>query len=187
MSAPVANERRGDWMMTWSGRQFWPLDPRPGDVDIDDIAHALGHQGRYNGHTRHFYSVAQHSVLLAEWFVKQGKPDLARQALLHDAAEAYVGDVIRPLKRDLPGFALIESLVEQAILKRFELPPIALAVKDADGRIVIDEMIALFPYAALAETGISQRANLGLRIVAWTPPTAVDRFLEMYRQLWGRA
>jgi hypothetical protein len=85
----------GDWMQTYSGRQFWPLDPRPEDVCIEDIAHALSLISRFGGHTRGFYSVADHSV-----FVSKLVPgNYAAWGLLHDAAEAYIGDIIRPLKR----------------------------------------------------------------------------------------
>lgn len=106
----MTEPRTGDWMITFTGRKYWPLDPRADEVCIDDIATALAHQGRYNGHGRHFYSVAQHSAELARWFMAKGDHPLARWALLHDAAEAYVGDVIRPLKKFLPGFAEIERL-----------------------------------------------------------------------------
>ena len=58
------SERGGDWMQTYSGFQFWPLDPRPEEIHVIDIAHSLANQCRYAGHCREFYSVAQHSVLL---------------------------------------------------------------------------------------------------------------------------
>lgn len=79
------------------GRLFWPLDPRPSEVRVDDIAHSLSLTCRFAGHCREFYSVAQHSLLVAE-LVERIAPELALQALLHDAAEAYLGDIPRPLK-----------------------------------------------------------------------------------------
>lgn len=180
-------ERLGDWMLTYTGRQFWPLDPRPEDVCIGDIATARAHQGRYNGHSRHFYSVAQHSALMARWFMARGDLPMARWALLHDAAEAYLGDVIRPIKPFLPGFAAIEAKVETVVWPVFglgaELPS---AVKDADRKIVVDEMIALFPREALRHHGIDQRAPLGVEVRALLPWKAHDVFLQVFGELWSR-
>ncbi len=89
--------RRGDWIQVASCRKFWPLDPRPEDIDIRDIAHALSNICRFTGHVREFYSVAQHSVLASRIV----PPEAALAALLHDAAEAYMGDIARPWKRFL--------------------------------------------------------------------------------------
>jgi len=88
-------ERAGDWMQTYTGRQFWPLDPRPDEIHIEDIAHSLALQCRYAGHCEVFYSVAEHS-----WRVsKVCDPPGALWGLLHDAAEAYLVDLPRPVKR----------------------------------------------------------------------------------------
>jgi len=172
-------------MLTAGGRQFWPLDPRASEVDIDDIATALSHQGRYNGHTRHFYSVAQHSAEMARWFMAKRDAPMAREALLHDAAEAYVGDVIRPLKPFLPGFAGIEHGVEKAVRQRFGLAEtLPEAVKQADTRILTDEFIALFPADALARFGLSARARLGIEIRPLFPTFARDRFMATFRELF---
>src|SRR5579862_5085028 len=90
------------WIQTYTGRKFWPLDPRSWDVCLEDVAHALAVKCRYGGHCRGFYSVAQHSVLvsqlLAEW-----KADIwtVRWGLLHDANEAYSADVVRPIKNTM--------------------------------------------------------------------------------------
>ncbi len=89
--------RRGDWIQTASSKQFWSLDPRPEDVDITDIAHALSQICRFTGHCHEFYSVAQHAVLVSH----NVPSEHAAWALLHDAAEAYIGDISRPLKRHL--------------------------------------------------------------------------------------
>jgi len=87
--------RQGDWMQTFTGRQFWPLDPRPEEIFIEDIAHALSLQCRYGGHTKVFYSVAEHS-----WRVSAVCDSCnALWGLLHDAAEAYLIDLPRPIKR----------------------------------------------------------------------------------------
>src|SRR5689334_11513518 len=96
--------RVGDWMMTLSGKRFWPLDPRPEDVDFRDIGHALSMICRYGGHVRRFYSVAEHSALLARWFEARGDFTFAKYALLHDGTEAYIGDMVRQLKQFMPEF-----------------------------------------------------------------------------------
>ncbi len=98
------------WVQTYSGGQFYPLDPREEDVNIEDIAHALSLQCRFNGHCRMFYSVAQHSVLVSEGIESlYVSDDVMMAALLHDAAEAYLPDVCGPIKGSWPGFDDIEQ------------------------------------------------------------------------------
>lgn len=117
-------ERTGHWLQTRSGRAFYPCSPLPEDVDIFDIAHALSMICRFGGHSRVFYSVAQHSILVAYEAERAGLNRYAcLAALLHDAAEAYVGDMIWPLKRAIGhlGYDDIEAGVQAAILSRFGL------------------------------------------------------------------
>ena len=113
-----------------SGAMFDLLNPDPSVITIDVIAHALSRLCRFTGHvsTAH-YSVAEHSVRVS-WLV----PDHdAREGLLHDAAEAFVGDVAAPLKRLLPDYQAIEKRVELAVAERFGLLyPWPLSVKEAD-------------------------------------------------------
>ena len=85
------SERKGDWFLTYTGRQFWPLDPRPEDICIRDIAHHLSLCCRFNGACRVHYSVAQHSVMVANIL----PAPLRFWGLMHDATEAYVGDMVR--------------------------------------------------------------------------------------------
>jgi hypothetical protein len=86
--------RHGDWIETYTGRRFWPLDPMPEDVCIEDIAHSLSNQCRFAGHSRGFYSVGEHCVLMAQ--AAPAKCQL--EALMHDASEAYLLDFPKPLK-----------------------------------------------------------------------------------------
>lgn len=117
--------RNGPWMDLGGGRKFWPIDPSPDEVSIDDIAHALSNICRFGGRCSHFYSVAQHSVMVSR-IVARTRPDLALHGLLHDAAEAYLGDVIAPLKHDLwldvTPFATVEARVLDAIMTSLRLP-----------------------------------------------------------------
>src|ERR1035437_1784040 len=108
---------RGDWMQVYSGARFYPLDPRPDEIDAADIAHALSLLCRYGGHVDRFYSVAEHCVLMS----RAVAPENALAALLHDATEAYVVDVPRPLKRCLRDYAPIEAAVWRAIASRFSV------------------------------------------------------------------
>src|SRR4051812_6540197 len=95
-AAAPAKQQKGDWMQTISGKAFFPLDPRPADVDIQDIAHALAFQCRFGGHVKEFYSVAEHSVRVSLICAHED----AKWGLLHDATEAYLSDIVRPVKRD---------------------------------------------------------------------------------------
>ena len=130
----AAEQRVGDWMSMASGRVFWPLDPRADEVHIDDIAQALSNVCRFGGRCSEFYSVAQHSVWVARYVEQRhpGRPLLALHALLHDAAEAYLGDVVRPLKPAMVVeragtyelFAVTEDRVMATIIARFGLEPL---------------------------------------------------------------
>lgn len=100
-----------------SGREFDLMNPTPDQVHLDDIAHALGRLCRFTGHTTALYSVAQHCVETSYYV----PPEYAAAALMHDAAEAYIGDVSAPLKAMLPDYRAIEARVEAAIFRRFGL------------------------------------------------------------------
>jgi hypothetical protein len=132
----------GRWIMTFTGRRFWPLTPRPEDVDLRDIAHALSLLCRFNGHCRTFYSVAEHSVRVS----RAVPPHLALWGLLHDAAEAYLSDIPRPLKRQWPWFEAHEDTLLQVILARYGLElPMPPEVKAADTTLLVTEMRDLMP------------------------------------------
>ena len=117
------------WMQTASCKVFRFAAPDAEDVDILDIASALSKTCRFNGHCEDFYSVAQHSVMVSQIV----PPEHALAGLLHDAAEAYVGDMVSPLKRAMPAFREVEDAVLAAIFERFGLMlPLPDAVKHAD-------------------------------------------------------
>jgi uncharacterized protein len=129
-------------ILTHSGLTFNLLEPDPDLIEIEDIAHALSHICRFTGHTRVFYSVAEHSVRASQCV----PPEFAMEALLHDAAEAYIGDVSSPLKAQLHEYRNIEFKLEQAIRQRFGLPPKqSPCIKQADLTMLATEKRDLMP------------------------------------------
>lgn len=167
----------GNLITTFTGRTINVFEPRPDDICIEDIAHALAHQCRYGGHTRRFYSVAEHCCILAG----VAPPYLKLIALMHDAAEAYLVDVPRPIKKQLLVYYDIEAVLEQAIAKRFGLVhPWHHAVMALDDRILEDEKQLR---AAPAEGfGYSFQA-LDVTIESLEPAIAERRFLDTFERL----
>lgn len=174
-----ADGRKGDWMQTYTGRRFYPVDPRPEDVDILDIALALGNIGRYLGHCR-FYSVAEHSVM-----VSRAVPEhLALEGLLHDAEEAYVHDMIRPWKRALDKDNEYFKLARQiniVVRARFGLgPDESPEVKQADVAVLGAEKAVLHPRS---DPWYLPFPDPGFKIRCFAPVEATKLFLRRYEEL----
>jgi uncharacterized protein len=110
--------RKGDYLITISGRKFWPMDPAVEDVDIHDIAWALSRICRFGGHVNTHYSVATHCTAISYLVPEED----ALWALLHDASEAYVGDMVRPLKNSMEEYREAEERVISVIMRKFGLP-----------------------------------------------------------------
>ncbi len=173
-------ERRGDWMQTYTGRRFWPLSPVPEDIDPLDIAHGLAFICRYGGHVTRFYSVAEHCVLMSEAV----SPENALAALLHDAAEAYIGDMVRPLKKFMPEFQAVDHKLECVVRERFGLPDWPdwpAEVKEADNRIVRSEKEALL--ANPERWFVDDLEYLPVRIQGWQPAQAEAMYLDRMWEL----
>lgn len=173
------DNRRGDFLATFTGRKFWPLDPRAEDVCIEDIAHSLAMQCRYGGHSISYYSVAEHSVHIYRWLVAGNyAQDVRLSGLLHDATEAYVADVPRPLKRHLPGYKEAETAVWRAAAEAFglsaEMPE---AVHEADNRILGDEIARLM---IPMDWHAKYDDPLGVEIECWPPARAEAEFLRAF-------
>ena len=136
--------RKGNWIQTFMGIKFYPLDPHPEEILIQDIAHALSLSCRFSGHTREFYSVAQHSILAAIYMPK-GKE---LWGLLHDASEAYLHDIPTPLKRldQFRFYRELEDNLQKMIFKKYGLfgnPPAEL--KGVDVSLLLTEAECLIP------------------------------------------
>lgn len=189
-------------MQTFTGRQFYPLSPRAEDIDPLDIAHALSLLCRYNGHVDRFYSVAEHCVLMSRWIADQIDTIddeqahlLSLEALLHDATEAYMGDMIRPLKLSMPAYKNAEALVQMEVWQRFDLPRIsypdgstaychdARLVREADTRILLDERNVLMAGKAPAAWGQDDLAPLGVTVEGWLPARAEHEYLSRLEEL----
>lgn len=183
------SERRGHWMETVSGRQFWPLDPRSDEVDLFDIAGSLSKICRFNGHTRAFYSVAQHCVLVSRAVEPQS---LAMYGLFHDAAEAYCQDLIRPIKHSEPfaRYAYIERQIANCIAQRFGFAlgfSESREVKNADNRVLLAEKRDLMSSTEWTVDWAPNVTPWPEPIVALDPDHAQQAFLDRYQELRGRA
>lgn len=107
---------------TVSGDSFWPFaETNLGKVDIGDIAWSLAHQCRYNGHVDRFYSVANHCLVMSRYFMQKKEYKKALEALLHDASEAYMGDIVHPIKQLLPNVVALENRIQAYVLSELGL------------------------------------------------------------------
>ena len=133
----IMNEYGGRWITTYTGKKFHFLDPQPDEIDIVDIAHALSLTCRFGGQCRQFYSVAEHSIRMAEIVPQEYK----LHALLPDASEAYLPDLPRPEKAEIPKFEVVEGIILEAIFRKFT--PIyqqgIIEVKHADNILLATE------------------------------------------------
>jgi 5'-deoxynucleotidase YfbR-like HD superfamily hydrolase len=177
---PLPPRDNSHWVQTFSGKQCWPLNPKPEDIDIVDIAHALSNLCRYAGHCREFYSVAQHSVIVSN----NVPPADALWGLLHDAPEAFICDLPRPVKHAIPGYRDIEERLMAIIAFCFSLPlQMPPSVKIADNRALATErrdLMATPPIPWIQTENVEPFPN---RIEAVSPARAkqmfMDRFLEL--------
>lgn len=167
-------------MRTYSRRLVHLLDLKPGDVVIEDVAHALALVNRYGGHTPEPYSVAQHSVYVAQLL----PPWLRLHGLLHDAAEAYVGDFITPIKEHMPGFHGLEGLVMEEIRKAFGLHDL----HPADAKLIhdVDKGVGLFEQRDFFAQPLPPDMTSPPEIRPWPWQVAERRFLRAFDLYTGK-
>lgn len=170
--------RVGNWMQTVSGGMFWPLDPRPEEVYIEDIAHALAMTCRFGGHCNVFYSVAEHSYFASKLVPKE----LALIGLLHDASEAYVTDIPRPVKPYLTNYKAIETKIWEAIAEKFDINPVMPdVIKKVDNALLIAEMQQVMKEPPEDWSVHSDPAPVILK--RWTPFQAKEMFLRRFDEI----
>lgn len=127
------------------GTRVDPLNMRVEDINIHHVAHSLARQCRYNGHTGGFLSVARHSLWVSAKLIPRGV-EMEMWGLLHDATEAYIGDMIAPLKHtpEMKPFRDIEENLMKVVAEKFELPyPMPAEVHDADRFVTVDVEIGM--------------------------------------------
>lgn len=179
--------RVGDWIQTYTARQFWPCDPRAEEIYIEDIAHSLALQCRFTGHCTDFYSVAEHSVRVSAIL----DPGIALWGLLHDASEAYLTDLSRPLKRGSPLgpiYRAIEWRLMRVICERFGLPEsMPPDVHDADNRLLMTEKRDLMRAHGSIPKWAETATPLLDVIVPWKWKIAESAFLRRFYELTAAA
>ena len=180
--------RKGSWMQTYSGRKFWPIDPRKEDICIEDIAHSLSLLCRFAGHCKSFYSVAQHCCL----GVMFGGDMLCTRRnklnfLLHDASEAYLLDLPTPLKQSGQFGELYkkyEGKLEVEIAMKFNLDwPMLPVVREVDTMMLYTErrdLLSLPP-----ESWLNEVIPFEDSIKLWVPSKAEETFLNLFEALHG--
>jgi hypothetical protein len=176
----------GPYLQTVSGRWVNPFDPDPDQLDAADIARALANQGRFGGHCRSFYSVAQHSVIVSELVEQRGgDTEDVFAALMHDATEAYLGDMPHPLKhRSALGaaFKAAEDHLEQALRDRFRIKPDVPEIKPADRALLATER-RTFSSEKWHWPELEGVEPLDLELTAWPPDEAARAFAQRYAEL----
>ena len=176
------SERVGDWIQTFCGLVMYPLDPRHEEIDIRDIAHALSNLCRFTGHVRTFYSVAEHSVRVS----RACDPADALWGLLHDASEAYLADMSRPMKRSFqfgPIYCAVEEHLMRIICIKFGLSKdCPESVKVADTRLLMTEKRDLMHGCNKPWEDIGEPLE-GTIIPAYNPGQAARSFLRRFEQL----
>lgn len=172
---------RGNWIQTYTGKQFYALDPQPDDIDIEDIAHALSNMCRYAGHCKKFYSVAEHSILVAENL----SSEYQLAGLLHDASEAYLVDIPRPFKGYLTNYYELEEKIMNSIYAKFNVDcGFHDVIKAVDTRILNDER----------EQNMNKSEHkwddygdlLGVQLKFYSPEEAEEQFLSFFDALVNR-
>ena len=187
MAAPdQAPPAPGPYLQTVSGRWVNPFDPDPDQLDAGDIAHALANQCRFGGHSRAFYSVAQHSVIVSRLVEERGgDAEDCFAALMHDATEAYLGDMPHPIKHRSElgaAFKAAEDELERALREHFRIKPDVPEIKRADRALLATER-RTFSSEDWHWPELEGVEPLDLELTAWPPDEAARAFADRYAEL----
>lgn len=169
------------YMMTFSGKKFYPKKPTPNEVDIHDIARSLSMMNRFCGHTKFPYSVARHSINCANIAPEGYK----LEALLHDATEAYLSDIVMPAKRSLPEYEIMENEIFQyAIAPKFGLNnTLSPVVKHIDKVMCVTEAYQLLQDYSWIYDDYWPERNRSIVIEENYWRKDMEDFLELFSQL----
>jgi 5'-deoxynucleotidase YfbR-like HD superfamily hydrolase len=171
-----------DWIETKTGVLFEFMNPTVDMINIEDIAHALSMNCRFTGQCSRFYSVAEHSVYCS--LLVDRKDALA--ALLHDASEAYLADIARPVKPYLENYGKIEDNLMQIIANKFGFEyPLAKTIKDADVCMLSTEAKSLMPGKGDNWTmwNYMERPKDQISVIGYPPEIAKKMFLDRFHEL----
>jgi uncharacterized protein len=172
-----------EFIGTYTGKELTFLDPKEDQICLEDIVNNLAKICRFAGNVSRFYSVAEHSVILAKKVLSEGGSEQeALGALFHDATEAYLCDVARPIKKHLGNYMEIEQGLQDVIFSKFGLEPMSQRVEDWDINIVADEAAELFQSVP---DWVKYYEPLGVQITGWSCDKAEIEFLKMYNKLTG--
>lgn len=180
----MSEPRQEPWFQTFTGRTFYPLDPRPEDICIEDIAHSLALKCRFGGHCLRFYSVAEHSVNVSRYL-----PDPLKQwGLMHDAGEAYLCDIIRPIKSLFPAAVEMEAVIMECVARKFDLPPLTpqdkAKLKRIDNGMLLTEARDLMATPERRWDAIPvDPINIPINGLQW--PIAEIQFLDTFEYLFN--
>jgi 5'-deoxynucleotidase YfbR-like HD superfamily hydrolase len=171
-------------LVTYTGIKFDILNPKIEDINIIDIAHSLSNTCRFGGHCKNFYSVAEHSLLVGKKMHDISK-GITLAGLLHDAAEAYIGDVTRPVKIKFPFIEEIESNIRNCIYAKFDLDysKYQNIIETVDKRVLMTELKELIEYTG--EYLVKEEPYTDLEIQCLEPKIVKNMFLEKIAQFSG--
>lgn len=179
------------WIETYTGKKLHFLTPSPDEIDIEDIAHALANECRFGGHTSSFYSVAEHSLLVATLLPKE----LALHGLLHDASEAYLRDIASPIKQHLENYQDIEFGLMSTIWDKFAVELVDddtlwynSAIKTADVMALKCEARQLLPSKGASWMHhYPTEKEAQVKLVCMSPKEAKFMFLQAFNQITGKS
>lgn len=169
------------WIETYTGKQLYFLNPKEDQIDIEDIANALANECRFGGHTRSFYSVAEHSILVATLCKKENQ--LA--GLLHDASEAYLRDIASPIKQYLSNYKELEHTLMVVIASKFGFSwPLDQEIKVADTMALKCEARQLLPSKGESWVHLyPTKEETNVKLHCMPPHIAKEAFMKAFNAL----